>query len=514
MTQADLANQLWRLENLYCCRKEGSGEAIAFRPRAEQMAIFRHLIATPNKPAYIIKSRRLGLSTGLNTFQADSATFRSGWRGMLIDQNQGDASKKMHEQIRFAWDSLPREIRARYTILKKNDSEFRFKNILETDGQDSVIWADISGRGGDMSMLHVSEMGPIAALDPKRAKEIIDGSFPGASKGSIVVETTWMGGKNGHLWGLIEPIIEQDPNAEGTIYFFPWHDDPEAIRIDGMVTPEIEQYFKELEAKLGKRFSPEQKKWYAAKKARHRNEVYKEYPSTLEEALRAPVEGAIYAASMDELRTAGRILPFPVDKSALVHTSWDLGAPVNTVTWYFQLVAGEIRVVDVDLDLSITATERVARILSKGYPLGVHLLPHDAAATPTSGKSTEQVLNEAGLNNTRVCPRTSDVWIGIDATLEMFPRFVFHSQNCRVGIERLENYRFLPVTSGSLVKNEPVHDINSHAADALRMIAEGMKAGLIPSGIGGSHGVTATHRPNREVITGYRGYTPHLGRTR
>jgi len=502
----ELKDQRWRLRHLYSCRREGDGNPIPFVPRPEQEQIFDHLIDRPHEPAYIIKSRRLGLSTGLGLFQDDSAVFNSGWRGILIDQKQDDATKKMAEILRFGIDSLPPEIKDTIRFDKRNDSELRFRVGDEDENNDSVIFATTGARGGDCSMLHISEMGPIAALDPKRAEEIVTGAFPAARLGRRVVETTWMGGRSGELWELIEPILTGNPNAEGIIYFFPWHDDPQAIRLDGMVTDEIKSYFIDLAEKTGKKFSEEQKNWYSAKKLEQRNKIYREYPSTLEEALRAPVEGAIYAEEIDALRASGKILPFPIDRSSLVHTAWDLGAPINTVTWYFQLIAGEIRVIDVDLDQSVSAVDRVANIMNKGYPMGVNLLPHDASSTPTSGRSTQDVLADAGLGNIKVIPRTSDVWIGIDACLAMFPRFAFHAENCKVGIERLDNYRFQATSSGGISKSEPVHDRNSHAADALRMIAEAMTAGLIPSGINGSRGISAGGRKVRpKVLTGYTG---------
>ena len=505
--RAHLADQSWRLANLYKCRREGRGGGeIPFIPRPEQQEVFRHFIETPTVPSYIIKSRRLGLSTGINIFQGDSAMFKSGWRGILIDQKQEDATKKMIEQIRFAVDTAPKAITSRLRFDKRNDSELRFRLNGEEETQDSVIFATTGARGGECSMLHVSEMGPIAAQDPKRAEEIVSGAFPAAREGIRVIETTWMGGKYGELWELVEPILNRDPNAIGKIFFFPWHADPAAISTVGMVTAEIEDYFKDLSSRLGKSFSQDQKRWYAIQKAEQRNKIYREYPSTLDEAFRAPIEGAIYAEEIDKLRTAGRILPFGIDKSALVHTAWDLGAPANTVTWYFQLVAGEIRVIDVDIDLNLTAVERVARMLSKGYPLGLHVLPHDAQSTPTSGKSTADVLREAGLSNIRIAPRTQDVWIGIDSCLELFPRFVFHSENCAAGIARLENYYFKSVSSGGITQSEPVHDRNSHAADALRMIPEAMQAGILPSGIMGSHGVTDSRpRTRAKVVAEYRG---------
>ena len=94
------------------------------------------------------------------------------------------------------------------------------------------------------------------------------------------------------------------------------------------------------------------------------------------ERFQAPVEGAIYAAAIDKLRVEGAIKPWIVDHAALVHTAWDLGSPVNTAVWYFQLgPMGEIRVIDCDLDLDIPPVERVARMLGKGYLYGSHFLP-------------------------------------------------------------------------------------------------------------------------------------------
>ena len=115
--------------------------------------------------------------------------------------------------------------------------------------------------------------------------------------------------------------------------------------------------------------------------------ILREYPSTLEECFQSPVEGAIYAELIDKLLAEGAIRPWKVDRSALVHTCWDLGSPVNTCVWFFQVVAGEIRVIDLDMDLDLTPVERVSRMLAKGYLYGSHFLPHDAMATMNGGKT-------------------------------------------------------------------------------------------------------------------------------
>jgi hypothetical protein len=163
--------------------------------------------------------------------------------------------------------------------------------------------------------------------------------------------------------------------------------------------------------------------WYQRKRAELGMFVLREFPTVMEECFQAPVEGAIYAAAIDQLRVEGAIKPWIADHSSLTHTAWDLGSPVNTAVWYFQLGPfGEIRVIDCDLDLDIPPVERVAHMLGKGYLYGCHFLPHDAMATQKSGRTFLNELKEAGLANCRAVPRTQDVWVGINWLRQMLWR--------------------------------------------------------------------------------------------
>ena len=63
-----------------------------------------------------------------------------------------------------------------------------------------------------------------------------------------------------------------------------------------------------------------------------------EFPTVLEECFQTPIECAIYARSWtgyEQREQSGTV----VDTSSLVHTAWDLGSPLNTVAWYFQIAA-------------------------------------------------------------------------------------------------------------------------------------------------------------------------------
>jgi phage terminase large subunit len=148
------------------------------------------------------------------------------------------------------------------------------------------------------------------------------------------------------------------------------------------------------------------------------------------------------------------------------------------------------------MDLDLTPVQRVAHMLGKGYAYGAHYLPHDAAATRTSGKADAQVYTEAGLANVRVLPRTHDIWIGINACLQMFPRFSFRLPACERGLDALANYAYKRSSATGIVVQEPVHNWASHAADALRMIAEAEMAGMLKTGF-------AAPRPT-VVTTGIR----------
>ena len=99
------------------------------------------------------------------------------------------------------------------------------------------------------------------------------------------------------------------------------------------------------------------------------------FPTTIDECFKAPIKGAIYADLLVKLMANNRINKWEMDNAGLVHTAWDLGSPLNQVTWYFQIVGFEVRLVDLDWGLDCTVTERVGRMLAKGYALRLALPP-------------------------------------------------------------------------------------------------------------------------------------------
>ena len=247
------------------------------------------------------------------------------------------------------------------------------------------------------------------------------------------------------MWNLVKSALETPEEQKGpldwSVVFFNWQDDPSySDAVPRPINEETRRYFVGLPASAGE-FSPGQ---ISATRGKGRNTECSSCANSrpcLKKPFQAPVEGAIYAALIDKLRVEGAIKPWIVDNSALVHTCWDLGSPINTCVWYFQIgPMSEIRVIDVDMDLDLSPVERVSRMLAKGYLYGSHFLPHDSMATQKSGRTFLLELKEAGLPNCRAVPRTQDIWVGINRLRQMLPRFSFRVPQCDRGLEALSNY--------------------------------------------------------------------------
>lgn len=496
-----LSDPLWRLSHLYHLKRADDGRVVKFAPRPEQQRVFEMIYKHNFRRIIILKARRLGMSTAIDLLLADAALFNAGTQASIVDQTAADAERKLSTICKVAYEYLAPELKDDIKLSRDSGSIMEVQSFSDAP---SAIFAGLRARGGTNNLLHISEWGTFAADDPRRSEEILTGAVPSAEHGTILIETTWKGGRGGHLWELVKDAMET-PEEHKTpkdwrVVFFPWWSDPTYV-LQGdpaTINKATAEYLDDMQSQTGHTFSDEQRLWYDRQAKQLGMFIFREFPTTVEECFKSPVEGAIYASELDKLRAAGAIGPIKVDNSYPVHTSWDIGSPVNTVCWYWQLVAGnEVRVIDCDLDLDLTPVQRVAHMMSKGYNYGNHYLPHDASAQKnTSGRSDEAELRAAGLNNTRIVPRTHDIWIGINRLQQMLPRFSFRLPHCEAGVTALSNYAYKRASATGIVVHEPVHNWASHAADALRMLAEAEAASMLKTG-------TAPREP-AVVVTGIR----------
>lgn len=189
----------------------------------------------------------------------------------------------------------------------------------------------------------------------------------------------------------------------------------------------------------------------------------------------AAILGAYYGKELRKAEEDGRITVVPVDPRAEIFTAWDIGIGDSTSIWFAQVVGREVRIVDF-YESSGVGIDHYARVLKdRDYNYGEHLLPHDADASELgTGKSIREVLNGLGVRHTKIVPKLT-VDEGIQAVRMLLPRCVFDAKRCQTGIECLKQYRREYDEKTKAFRNKPMHDWTSHAADAMRYLAVGMR---------------------------------------
>lgn len=223
------------------------------------------------------------------------------------------------------------------------------------------------------------------------------------------------------------------------------------------------------------------------------------YDHVWEGKCRQWLEGAIYARELRKAYEDKRISKVPYDNAVPVYTAWDLGHTDDTAIWWYQVIAGEIHILESyassggslseyasqilgrEVTIDLVGEDVVAKVGKKIEGLGHrrqykykrHWLPHDAKAKTLAakGKSIIQQLAAAlDLTNLAIVP---DIGVedGIQAARMMFGRCYFDEQGCDPGLKALRRYQREKQQDERSYKKIPKHDWTSHYADAFRMLA-------------------------------------------
>jgi hypothetical protein len=197
-----------------------------------------------------------------------------------------------------------------------------------------------------------------------------------------------------------------------------------------------------------------------------------QYDQEYECSFDAALLGAYYGQEMREAELSGRIRSVPYQDDAPVFTAWDLGYRDDTAIWWYQVIGGEVHVIDYYAVSGADIEQIAAVVIAKGYRYARHWLPHDARAKTlaSGGKSIiEQLAAHLGIAKLGVVPNLS-VQDGIQAMRMMFPRTYF-DEGCGEGLEALRQYQREYDEDKKAFRQVPRHDWTSHPADAARMMA-------------------------------------------
>ena len=209
--------------------------------------------------------------------------------------------------------------------------------------------------------------------------------------------------------------------------------------------------------------------------AAKREMTEEEYEQEFECSFTATLVGSYYGKLLEKADKEGRITRVPYDPIAPVDTYWDLGIGDTMAIWFAQVIGNEYRLIDYLEDAGQGLDFYVRALQKKPYIYREHTLPHDARARELgTGKSREETLRALGLRKLYILPRWS-VDDGIHAARMTLPKCWFDEVKCKKGIEALRHYQRKWDAKNKMFLQKPKHDWSSHASDAFRYMAMGMK---------------------------------------
>lgn len=183
------------------------------------------------------------------------------------------------------------------------------------------------------------------------------------------------------------------------------------------------------------------------------------------------VDGQVYEHEIKAMEAEKRHCSVAFDPVLDVYTFWDIGISDNAVILFVQYCGKEIRIIDMIEDNNKGLQEYIAILkkyeTDKGYRYAKHLLPHDGAAREKfSGKSILEQF-ESYYANVECLPRLT-IADGLMATKKMFANLWIDNK-----IELLEHLRKYRREFNERLEQygDPIHDIHSHAADAVRYVS-------------------------------------------
>lgn len=471
-----LKQPLYRICNLYKIVNK-QGELVRFRPNWAQCVVLYAIYVLRIARIAIPKARQLGFSTLSAIIALDTAYFGRTKQCSIVDQTHADATEKL-DKCRLAYEKLPPALLEGSARTANSSKELAW-------GNDSSINAGKNARGGTNQFLHISEWGPIAFEDPARSVEIKTGAIPTVPDegGVIIAESTFKGGKGGDWYEVLQQGMETAPEhrtrADWLVLFFPWYLDSK-YSLEGDVSQidiDTTLYLNQCEERLGFKFTDGQRLWYYKKRREQGQWMFREYPTFIEEMWKVREPGTIFAEALDKQRAAGKVNNDILHYEGFpVYTCWDIGAPLNTYCWIFQLIGDRIKFLECLRGGPECATPaQWAKRLKerKAYQYGGHFLPHDG--------ETQWIpaFAEAELDYAVVVPRCTFIWDPINDALASFSRCEFHATACEEGLNALDAYRSKQESDGVTIRNVPVHDWASHASKAFECGHAAIKNGMV-----------------------------------
>ena len=486
-----MKRKLWRLN--YCYNVvDKKAKSMPFIMKIPQFKVY--LVLDIHKKIINLKSRQHGISTlWLIVFLDDCVWYENVESGMISTDNA--ARQNLLKRASYTWETMESWAKEAAGVrVDKSDSK---KHIVFSNH--SVLKIDTKFRGQTIMNLHISELGAIAADSKEKTDEIMTGSAQAVSEdGIIVIESTAMGeNKFSELYREgVEEVKRGKKLEEGSTYvhkydsemFYPvflsWLEDEDSRRtIEVPDSPAYLKYKEELN-KEGIILTPEQRNFWIAKHRTAGDKMFREYPTTAEEAFRVSQEGTIFAQHYLDYAHINEQLPEPHQDfnwhpELPVYVTFDIGIYDETFLIFMQICNEKILIIG-EKSFTGTGWDDITTYLNlfrkdnqfipeadRKYKYDYLIFPHDG----NQRKQADKVYSPVDYMRRRdwsvqISPSKST---NDNALIREYMSQIYINDTCCPKLHKsLLNYRKKYDKKHGIYKDEPEHDEFSHAIDSLR----------------------------------------------
>lgn len=460
-----LEDKEWRLNNLYRI-VDREGNSIPFRLNSIQTDVLQNI----HSRNLILKARQLGMSTFSVIYLLDEALFNENIACGILSYSLEHAQHIFKRIIGHALDSMKPIAKQLCGIVNRSAREITFAN-------GSVLRVDTTLRGGAYQYVLVSEYGKTCARNPLKAEEVITGTLQSVSpSGTVIIESTGEG-NSGFYADMVNQAVQRGNDdlspLEYKLFFFPWFTEPSYRTKQTIKYPvEVTDYFDEIEQKEEIKIDPQQRNWYALQRGLLHDKVKQEFPSTVSEAFASTSDAYYFQHEIQKAYEENRCLEInPYDPLEPVYVAMDIGVTDLTVIIIFQIIHGEIRVIDYYADNN-KGVEFYSYLLQKEKKYLYHtiFLPHDSKKK--DGIVVENTYHRefrklfSNTDTRFIVLKQTDKNINIANAKMKLTRCVFNLKRCKDLLDFLMKYRKQWSEQYGKYLDKPLHDTSSHYADA------------------------------------------------
>jgi len=462
-----VTSKSWRLNNLYRIIDRNSN-SIPFKLNNVQMDVLNNI----HNRNLILKARQLGMSTFAVLYLLDEALFNENVAAGIVSYSLEHAQHIFKRIIGHAIDTFPSQLKPLIGITQRSAREITFNN-------GSSLRVDTTLRGGSYPLVLISEFGKTCARNPQKAEEVVTGTLQSVSRdGTIIIESTGEGSDGFFAEMVVEANRRGNENIsqlEYHLFFYPWLDEPSYILEEKVVYDvSLTDYFNRIERESGRKISQFQRNWYAVQSRILGDKIKQEFPSTVSESFLSSSDAYYFAESISNAYLQSRCLYTPLfDALFPVYLAMDIGVNDLTVIIFFQILHGEIRIIDYYEDKN-KGIDFYAKFLLQDKPYQYHtiFLPHDARKRDildTSNTYERDFRRLFSATNTKFhVLKRMDKQLSISHANIMLDRCVFNASKVKPFIDQLLKYRKKWSEQQGRYLEDPEHNIASNYADAFQ----------------------------------------------